>query len=331
MRYAVSRLRRTRFAPYLEMLAILFLPRLSAWVKRMVARHRAEAILTVIHGEIWVAAAAVAHRLNIPLHLIVHDDLAGTMIGRHLWPGLYERAFRSAYRQAASRLCVSQCMAEMYEREIGVPGKCLLPTRGEDSPKAFVRVRDDSSPGPVVAFLGSFPYLSYVDLVRRLGDCAARLGGRLDVYSRMAEADFNACGLRQPHNALYNIPNLGAVVERIVRTAHVLLLPASFEPQDRRVMEMLFPSKLVDYTAIGLPILVWGPEYSSAVQWARANPRAAVVINDPEGSGISETLARIASEPHWACAMAEEAVRCGERDFSLYNARSILYNALSSQ
>ena len=39
----------------------------------------------------------------------------------------------------------------------------------------------------------------------------------------------------------------------------VLVLPMSFDPLERINMELSFPSKLTDYTATCLPILVWAP------------------------------------------------------------------------
>ena len=60
---------------------------------------------------------------------------------------------------------------------------------------------------------------------------------------------------------------------------------------DRINMEMAFPSKLADCTATGLPLLIYGPAYCSAVTWARENPGVAEVV-ETEGA-LSDAIT------HW--------------------------------
>ena len=79
-----------------------------------------EAVMTVGHGYTWVTAARFAAQRSVPLHLVCHDD----------WPSVVpsalrnrvEREFGDAYRQAASRLCVSPQMVTEYERRYGAGG-----------------------------------------------------------------------------------------------------------------------------------------------------------------------------------------------------------------
>ena len=46
-------------------------------------------------------------------------------------------------------------------------------------------------------------------------------------------------------------------------------------------MKISFPSKLTDYTATGLPLLIHAPAYSSAVRWARAEHDVAEIVDEP--------------------------------------------------
>jgi hypothetical protein len=54
--------------------------------------------------------------------------------------------------------------------------------------------------------------------------------------------------------------------------ADVLVLVLSFEPRHRRHLATHFPSKLVEYANRGRPIVIWGPHWSSAVQWGQDRP-----------------------------------------------------------
>jgi glycosyltransferase involved in cell wall biosynthesis len=57
-----------------------------------------------------------------------------------------------------------------------------------------------------------------------------------------------------------------------------------------------FASKMIDATQLGLPIIVWGPEYCSAVQWARTGDRA-LCVTDSNPSAILGALEKLAASP----------------------------------
>ena len=58
------------------------------------------------------------------------------------------------------------------------------------------------------------------------------------------------------------------------------LVVMSFAPPHRRRMTTSFPSKMIDAMQLGLPVVIWGPEYCSAVKWARRGERA-LCVTDP--------------------------------------------------
>jgi hypothetical protein len=90
----------------------------------------------------------------------------------------------------------------------------------------------------------------------------------------------------------------------------------SFDARDRKTMEVCFPSKLTEYTAAGLPIVIWGPEYSAAVRWAMENPDATLCVTDPDPRAIASALERLATDPALARRLAENAVEVGNRQFT---------------
>lgn len=89
-----------------------------------------------------------------------------------------------------------------------------------------------------------------------------------------------------------------------------------------------FPSKLADYTEMGLPLLIRGPEYCSAVQWARKHSGVAEVVVTEDEDELLEAILRL-SNPETRRALAEEALRIGELYFSHSRAESILFSALT--
>jgi glycosyltransferase involved in cell wall biosynthesis len=54
-------------------------------------------------------------------------------------------------------------------------------------------------------------------------------------------------------------------------------------------MQTSFPSKLIEGMQTGLPIVVWGPEYCSAVHWAQQGGRA-LCVTDPNPVILRQAL-----------------------------------------
>jgi hypothetical protein len=94
-------------------------------------------------------------------------------------------------------------------------------------------------------------------------------------------------------------------------------------------MEVSFPSKLADYTAVGLPLIVDGPEYCSTVRWSRENPGVAEIITGESADALAEAVARLLQDPAHRLQLAKEAIRLGQQYFGFDRAVSILYSKLS--
>jgi hypothetical protein len=291
-----------------------------------------EVILTVVDNLLWVPASIAAQQLGIPFHLIFHDDHPSKYTGNsprfwhRLSRWLLRRGVRRAYRRAASRFCVSPGMAETYEKIYGRPATVLYPSRGEDSPVPLVRVRSDRPPGPpAVAFAGALYTEGARDLLRRMAKILADLGGQLHLFTR---DDHKLFGLDLPAVRVVDFLPPKVMAEKMGATVDVLFLPASYLPNEKRDVSTLFPSKLVDYTAVGLPVLIWGPEYSSAVRWGKENPTGAITVTNPDASEIPAVLKRLSCNADYASSIAEQGIAAGNRDFSLDRGRAQLHRGL---
>src|SRR5206468_1594197 len=108
----------------------------------------------------------------------------------------------------------------------------------------------------------------------------------------------------------------------------VLLVPMSFDASDRSNTEMNFPSKLADYTAVGLPLLIYGPAYSSAVRWARENYGVAEVVDAENTKWLSQAIHRLATNPAHRAALGARALEVGREYFTLQAAQSVFHDAL---
>jgi hypothetical protein len=297
-----------------------------------------EAVLTSPYDFFWLAAARMARNLGIPLHLILHDDWGSTVTSnRGGRVGMVKRWFTRlmmgpVYRQAASRLCVSPGMVEQYQSWFGVGADVLYPSRGDDSPELRLRIRRDSSGPPVVAYCGLIHQSGTAASLRKLAAVLTTMDGHLDYYGPYS-ADLLAAnwGLAPPVVRAVGFFSAAEMGDRVGRTAQVLFLPASFEPREREDVATLFPSKLADYTAIGLPVLVWGPEYSSAARWAAENPGATVCVMDPDPAALKAALNRLVADPLYALSVATAGVEAGNRYFELAAVRKKFLSAITKK
>ena len=92
-------------------------------------------------------------------------------------------------------------------------------------------------------------------------------------------------------------------------------------------MQMAFPSKLADYTATGLPLLIYGPAYCSAVVWARENSGVAEVVEDK--AGLSNAINRLASDPSHRVALGKHALTTGREYFTHNRAQQLFISSIS--
>ena len=298
----------------------------TAQLRELLSGFSPDAVLTVAHGYSWVTAAGYAERIGVPLHLIVHDDWPRIVAGQ---PGV-EREFARVYRQAASRLCVSPFMAQEYERRYGVAGTVLLPARAPNA-TIFNGVADrlqTSNGGPMFAFAGTINSPGYAKLLVELAAQLARHHGTLRIYGPVTPAQAGASGLTAANIRLEGWLPSSQLLERLRSDADVLFVPMSFADADRWNMRMSFPSKLTDYTAVGLPLLICGPEDCAAVRWAQANPGVAEVVASDDASAIGVAVDRLCRDRGYRIALARTAQSVGKRDFAAEHAEAILHAAL---
>jgi hypothetical protein len=180
----------------------------------------------------------------------------------------------------------------------------------------------------VVAFCGHIHQDGTADLLRKVARVMAELGGHLDIYTMLPPQSLVGCGLELPtvrHMGFFPASEMG---EKVGQSAHVLFLPASFEQRERDDVATLFPSKLADYTAVGLPILIWGPKYSSAVGWADEHPGSMICVTEPDPAAFRTALVDLVSKPTEAAQMASAAMDVGDACFNPKTARAVLYRAL---
>jgi glycosyltransferase involved in cell wall biosynthesis len=223
-------------------------------------------------------------------------------------------------------------MSEDYERRYGARGTVLLPYRGEAANPSSGNDEPSRTPGgsPVFAFAGTINSPGYGDLLRGLAESSARHQGRLIIFGPTTREQGARFGLALPNVTFAGLLPPAELQTRMRRDADVLFAPMSFDEAERANMRMGFPSKLPDYTATGLPLLIWGPPDCSAVRWAQENDGVAEVATANDRPSIDAAVDRLVSDASYRKTLAAEARRVGDRDFSQAAAQATFHRALAA-
>ncbi|HEY4285031.1 MAG TPA: hypothetical protein VGM62_18350 [Chthoniobacterales bacterium] len=287
----------------------------------------AEAMLSVAYGYHWITAARMAAKWQIPFYLIIHDEpLQLTVLPGFLRPSL-RSAFSAAYRQARERFCVSPYMEAEYLANYGVRGTVLYPSRAAESPTWQTPPRRDcNSTGLKVAFAGTINSPGYAGLLGLLVNCLQD-GDSLVLFGPHTAFSLKSWQVDSNKIRLGGLIPPDQIIERLRSEFDVLFVPMSFDPTEADNMRKGFPSKIADYSATGVPMLICGPEYCSAVHWARTFSPVAEVVTSPDSAALASALQRLSSASHRSL-LAERALAIGEQLFSHTAAQEILYGSL---
>jgi hypothetical protein len=275
-----------------------------------------DAILTISHVSAWLCAWQLAERRRIPLHIIAHDDADyANRFPRWSWPWA-ENKFGQAYRAARSRFCISDTMAETYERRFGAPGSVIYPTRAASIGEVAVAPRV-TRPGRelVFGYGGSINSQPQLDQILEFARIAGQSGHRLIAYTpqhetlRAIAATVPSFELRAPVASA----ELGQVLREVV---DCLFLPQPLDDSERVAAATAFPSKWADYSSFGLPLLVWAPPWSASAQFVHKHPRAAELVTTAHAEDVARAIERLAQSTGRRVELAEGLIAEGRTVFS---------------
>lgn len=310
---AADRLNRTRLWPWKAILRTLgFSQRTSLRrIEEQLHNFTPDVVVTLMQDSWYYdLAARFARHHHLPLILMVHDLPHGfePVPG---WLQTRQRKLDTAiYRQAAVRLCISSGMEEWFRHEYGISGEVLLPPRDDDTPSQAPEVcRTLKNLGQLtLGYAGGLHY-GYGEQLLALLPELRRTGTRLEYFgptpAGVVAALANATDVIH-FNGYASTP--AEAWRTLLARCDAILLPylnpaGPHEEQYRTH----FPSKLGDCLALGLPLLVTGPEFSSGVSWCRTQGDIAYVLTDSTPAAFKTALLRLRDSPETRIALATRA------------------------
>ena len=269
---------------------------------------RPHVLVTVAHGWWHIQARRIARQFKLPLVCFFQD----------WWPDFPEVpvSFRARveheFRKTCAQSDVAICVTEAMRRELGEPENAVVLHDAPSLPKWRKPKRDAEFPFRVAYFGNLSEYGSLIESALRTLNGSDRV--RLEVFgpnpfwTSGAVDEFRSRGVYRgfiaPSELAESLQNFQAA-----------LVVMSFAPSHRRRMATSFPSKMIDAIQLGLPVVIWGPEYCSAVKWARRGERA-LCVTDANPSAIRRALEELAGSPSEQERLAESSREAAATDFN---------------
>jgi hypothetical protein len=149
------------------------------------------------------------------------------------------------------------------------------------------------------------------DLLRSIGakvNCYSRPDSHFAGYLGHAPDVFVAQGFA---------PTPEATWSRIKADCDAVILPYQIgDAFQTGLYQTHFPSKLTEYAALGMPIIVVGEASHAGVAWATQNPGAAMALLAEKESEWSGQLRQLTDDAGLRRSLSERALDAGNRDFA---------------
>jgi glycosyltransferase involved in cell wall biosynthesis len=255
------------------------------------------------------AAHRFCRKHGVPLVVIVHDRLESFEVVYAPFRRAQLARNAAAYRFASARLCVSPEMEAYLATVYGAPGSVLYPIRSDDlRPRAAsASAHLVSPPALTVGYAGSLAY-GYGRRIRELAPLLAQAGARLRIYSRDRFEDIPGAAT---YAGSFAPPELWS---RMQRECDVAWLPYGHDSHHRTLYLTHFPSKLTEYAALGMPVLITGPATATGVKWGLRHPAATLTLADESAEQVAAAVLRMREDAGYRVALAA-AVRDSDREF----------------
>jgi hypothetical protein len=239
-------------------------------------------IVTVAHNRMCYRAQRLSKKLNIPLVTFFHDWFPASTVCAKWLNFFIVKEFRNLYHHSTIALCVS----EQIKKKLGQhPFSIVLPPIPS-------KIEGDFHQKPI-ELSGKFTILY-------AGFCGGNYKPMLEKVINLA-ASFNLfelyiAGERSNELKVHEKPNvriLGFIEHtdllEYIRKSDFLLTLIPFDKTMKEHYSTHFPSKLIEYAGYRRPIIIWGPSYSTAIQWGKQN-NSAIVIEDSSEAAFVETI-----------------------------------------
>jgi len=283
-------------------------------------------VLTVAHGDGCWAAQRFARRYQLPLVTIFHDWWPDIPAVHAPIRALLANRFQQLYRRSALALCVSEGMQQQLGSHPNSQVLYPIPAEGTQQVSGKTSLPVGPNQSFRVIYLGNL-----YDYGPMLGDLlqAVKHHPRVQVQVRGANPSWPG-GFQEEmrKRGLWLDFAPRSELEDWLASADAFLVTMSFDPALRRRMETSFSSKLTEYAQFGKPIIIWGPEYCSAIKWGLDGDRA-VCITSNSPQTLVNALKRLSQDFYQQEYYASQAQIAARQEYNPVNLQQHFLEAIS--
>lgn len=310
--------RRWWWFPYRPQIPGLLDLRLRCWqseCERVLMKERPSAILTVLQDVYSLFAAHLSKTWQIPLSVIVHDQ--------HEFWASSDAQYR-CIRQNSNTVLNQAARVWPVSREIGDGCQVketskisvLLPI-SEGNYQGFVKWKDSFKSNPVIAYAGSL-YEGQIPIFYRIASALKKINGTFLLIITNFECfqvDLLKL-LKNCSNVKYQKPfvkNID-VITFLAENASCILVSYPLDLTKHPWIATSFPSKLIEFSHLGLPLLTLAPPSTALSNWAKRHNWLSHLsqINEEE---VLKVLNQLTEKESWM-KMAQQSQNVALNEFN---------------
>jgi glycosyltransferase involved in cell wall biosynthesis len=260
-------------------------------VRNYIKNDKPNLIVTVAEGIHWIAALQMSQEFNIPLVTIFHDWWPD-LICVHSWAKtILEKRFKQLYQKSSLAFCVSERMQQLLGNHPNAEILYPIP----DCLTAVEEVTISHQQPFKLVYTGSLSGI-YAKMLQELWTALQGVHElQLKLFGRPPNWSNELLQKLNKQNIYGGFLPINLLKQELAM-ASALIVTISFEEKNRRWAETSFPSKLVAYCQYNKPIIIWGPEYCSAVRWARQH-NSALVVTSKSVDNLVKSIKELALQP----------------------------------
>lgn len=308
-------MRKWWWPPYRDESELSQMIRIKCWTQNCLQRIQdvPDVVLTLAGTIHALLAMNLARKWSRPLAVIVHDQ----------WE-YFARDQREAHRTRkqvqkvlshASRVwAVSEELLDAYPSSRGNHRESVLlpiPGRRESS---YTKNRELPAKGLVLAHAGRL-HPCQIPTISAIAQGLRRTSGKLILITPDNHLELEQFLINYPEVTRYQAFSRNEeAVEYVAAEATVFLIPYAFDLTTQPWAKTSFPSRLLEFAQLGIPVLIAAPNGTAIANWGTLNAWQCI-LTSLEDEVIDTMLHRISSIEGWA-SMSQQAVDFAEGPFS---------------
>lgn len=275
---------------------LVFNARLSSKLNEFICNFKPEIMYTQGYSLSFTKLALkISHQFNIPIFYFPVDDWHSYLYQGHFVHREVEKIANQVAQRATLRFALGHRMAETYTRRYKTDFECVY--NADDFSRFTPSLNEKTTEYSkiIIGMTGSL-YLGRIKCVfDLLQACLLKKNKNFEikVYCSNIPTDTPKRLLDSEYVRFLPLPTHGRLPQ-ILSDCHILFLPESFDPIYRKAIELSISTKCHLYMMSGRPIIVYGPEWSGTVDYAKKFDWG-FVVDKPQIDCLNNAIGQVLS------------------------------------